>query len=271
MPVAASDIIVYGAANMVEADTGTVGGAIDRTIKILALDMPDVGGADALEVLSSNAGDTTQTLTVTGRNGAGVIVTDSFALNGVTPVTGSATSFSRILKAVLNAGTTGTVTVREASGNVTVFTMEGTADAPGGTAVTTVRRMFYGATANASGGADKYLYEKCFIANTHATLALLSATVALSADGTTNDLVDFDLEDAVNDNGTLTDRTTAPNVSATARDSWNDASLAVPGGILGDRTTSTADEIGVWVRLYLPDGEAPENTNFTLTVAGTST
>jgi hypothetical protein len=273
MPVANSDIISYGCANAnPETDAATpVGGAINKAIKILYADMSDVGGADTLEVLSSNAADTTQTLTVTGRNGAGVVVTDTFTLDGTNVVTGaSSTSFSRILKAVLSAGTAGTVTVREASGNVTVFTMEGTGTAPGGTAVTSVRRMFYASEANASGGAAKTLYEKCFIANTHATLAVLSAAVSLTADGTASDLVDFDLEDAVNDTGTITDRTTAPGGAQTVRDTWSDASVSVPGGTLGDRTTGTADHIGVWVRLSLPAGESPESAAFTLTLAGSS-
>lgn len=271
MPVVNADIIVYGAANMPETDSESpVGGAIDRTIKIQNLDMSDVGGTDTLEVLSSAGGDTTQTITVTGRDASGIIVTEDFELTGATPVNG-VVSFQRILKVVSDGALAGTVTVREASGNTTICTLEGTGTAPGGTSVLEVRRPFYGSEANVSGGADKTLYEKVFIANTHASLAITNAAVVLTADGTSNDLVDFDLEDAVNDTGTITDRTTAPGGAQTVRDTWSDASVAVPGNVLGDRTTGTSDRIGVWLRLTLPDGESPENTNFTLTVNGSTT
>ena len=271
MPVANSDIIVYGAANMPETDAATpVGGAIDRTIKIQNLDMSDVGGTDTLEVVSSSGADTTQTITVTGRNASGIIVTDSFVLTGATPVNGT-TSFQRVLKIVSSGALAGTVTVREASGNVTLATLEGTTTAPGGTSVLEVRRPFYAAKANPSGGATKELYEKVFIANTHASLAVTDATVELTVDGTTNDLVDFDLEDAVNDTGTITDRTTAPGGAQTVRDSWSDALVNVPGGSLGDRVTGTSDHIGVWLQLTLPDGENPENVSITLNVGGSTT
>ena len=47
MQVESTDIIIYGAANMPESDVATpVGGAIDRTVKILDTDMQDIGGTD---------------------------------------------------------------------------------------------------------------------------------------------------------------------------------------------------------------------------------
>ena len=53
--------------------------------------------------------------------------------------------------------------------------------------------------------------------------------------------------------------------------SWDDSSKSLPGGYLGDGTTSTEDEIGVWLRLTLSEGEAPGQSSYTLTVNGSST
>lgn len=271
MPVVAADIIIYGAANMPENDSTTAGGAIDKTIKILDTDMGDVGGTDTVEVLSDNAGDTTQTVTVTGRDASGLIQSEVFSLAGTTPQNGSQ-SFERILKIVASATHTGIITVRDASGDVTQATLEGTAAAPGGTAILEARRPFYDATANASGGSDKTFYEKVFVANTNASLALNSAAIELTADGTTNNRVDFDLEGSVNDNNSVTNRLTEPaGADMLGAPTWDDTQKSVPGGSLGDRTTGTSDHIGVWARLFLPAGESPENTNFTLTVTGSST
>lgn len=271
MAVSASDIVIYGAANMVESDSGTVGGAIDRGVKILTTDMQDVGGTDTLEVVSDDVTDTGgPAVTVTGRLANGVIDTEVFTLTGTTQVVG-AKSFERILKVVLTTGTlAGTVTVREASGNQTICTLESAADAAGGEAITEVRRPFYGATANASGGASKSFYEKVFVANNHASLALLNAAIELTADGTTNDVIDFDLEDANNDNNTSTNRLTEPT-GMQGSPTWNDSAKNVPGTNLGDLGTGTSDHIGVWLRMVLPAGESPENTNITLTVTGSST
>ena len=120
------------------------------------------------------------------------------------------------------------------------------------------------------GGADEEVYEKVFIANTHASLALTVASVELTVDGTSGNIVDFDLENTVNGSGTVGNRLTAPTVGQTERDTWSDAILGVPGGTLGDRTTGTADHIGVWLQLDLDAGTAPEEVQITLQTTGTS-
>ena len=271
MPVAAADIIVYGAANMPETDAATpVGGAVDRTIKILDQDMSDVGGTDTVDVVSDNVGDTTQTVTITGRDASGIIQSDVLSLNGTTPAVGTQ-AFERILKIIVSATYIGTITVSENSGTVTLVTLEGTADAPGGAAVLENRRPFYDVEAEASGGSPKVFYEKVFVVNTHATLALLTAAIELTFDGSAS-TVDFDLEGSVNDLNQVTNRLTEPaGADMLGAPTWNDALKNVPGGTLGDRTTSTADEIGVWMRMTLPAGEPPLNTFVTFNVTGSST
>ena len=270
MPVVDADIIVYGAANMVEDSTSTVGGAIDKTIKILDQDMGDVGGTDTVDVVSDNAGDTTQTVTITGRDASGIIQTEVLSLAGTTPDTG-VQSFERILKIVVSATYIGTLTVSENSGSATLVTLEGTGAAPGGVAVLENRRPFYNAEAEASGGSAVTLYEKVFIANTHASLALLTATTEMTFDGTAS-IIDYDLAVAVNDSVTEPNRLTEPaGGDMLGAPTWDDAVKIVPGGNLGDRVTGTADHIGVWMRMSMAAGQAPQNTFVTFNVVGAST
>lgn len=274
MSVTSADITIYGAENMVEADTGVVGGQIDRTIKILDQDMGDIGGDDTLEMLSDEVSDAL-TVTVTGRDAAGIIQTDVFTIAGTSVVTGATgIAFERILKMVTSGITQhlGVITVREASGNVTLDTIEGTATAPGGLALVEVRRPFYDAVAAAenAGADDKFLYEKVFIANSHATLALTTAQVTLTVDGTASNIMDFDLEVAVEGSNTSTDRVTEPAASGMlGSPTWNDTAKSIPGNNLGP-ISGAAEYIGVWLRMQLDDGLAAENVSMTLRTTGNS-
>lgn len=112
MSVSASDIIIYASANMPESDTTTSGGAIDTTTKMV---FTDIAATDNVTVVSSNAGDTTQTCTVYGRDSTGVLVNEVLNLNGTTRVVG-AQNFERISKIVVNAAHTGTITVTRDDG-----------------------------------------------------------------------------------------------------------------------------------------------------------
>jgi len=270
MPVADTDIIVYGSANMPENDTGTSGGAIDKTVIILTQNVGDVGGNDTLDVVSDDAADSTQTVTITGRLPSGIIDTEVLSLNGTTPDTG-ATTFERVLKIVVSATYAGTLTISENSGSVTLVTMQGSDDAPGGTAVLEARILFYDSAAEASGGSDKELFEKVFVANTHASIALTSAAIELTVDGTASNILDFDLEGSVNDTNSTTNRVTAPaGGDMVGAPTWADTQVSVPGGSLGDRVTGTSDHIGVWLQLDLDAGESPEEVQFTLQTTGQS-
>lgn len=109
MAVDWKDIILVGAANHQEDDTsGPQGGAEDLSVKIEMSDVENV----QVEAVSDNAGDTTQSVTVTGRITSGEISVDVIDLNGQTPAqAASPTSFERLEKAVKSASTTGTVAV----------------------------------------------------------------------------------------------------------------------------------------------------------------
>lgn len=79
---------------------------------------------DGVEIVSSNAADTTQTITIIGTtNGANTVVVESKALNGTTVVSTTKTDWGVILAVKLSASCAGTVTVREASADQTITTL----------------------------------------------------------------------------------------------------------------------------------------------------
>ena len=92
------------------------------------LDTSSVGGAftnqpanDGLEVVSSSAADTTQTLTVYGTTtSTDTVVVETVTLNGTSQVDFVKTDWGQVLAVQLSATCAGTVTLREASGNATV-------------------------------------------------------------------------------------------------------------------------------------------------------
>lgn len=255
MAVTATDIVVYGAANIAETDGVTQGGAIDTTVRYVFDDATLANLLnDTLEVLSDNAGDTTQTVTVTGRDATGSIVTEVFNLDGTNVQNGSQT-FDRILKIVKSASTTGTVTIRKATGDTTVGDME--------PALIELRRPFYNVSADVSGGSNRAFYEKMFVRNNNATNSLLSAVVKENAD--TLSKITFDLEDAQNDNESVASRLdTAP--TGLSSGVFNDADKPVPGTDI-----APSGAIGLWLKLDLTAGDAANTGTYTIEVAGTST
>lgn len=262
MPVTASDIKVYGAANHAENDSSTQGGAIDTTVVMIFDDSALANTLnDTLDIVSSDAADTTQTVTITGRNSAGSIVSETLNLNGTTTVNG-ATTFERILKIVCSASHAGDISIKKNTGGTTVGTLLGTTNAPGGTAELTLRRPFYNVSADVAGGSSRDYYEKCFIKNNNTTNALLSAQVAESADPSGN--ITFDLEDAVNDiNSTASRLNTAPTGML---GTFDNTTKSVPGTDLG-----AGAAIGMWLKLTLAAGAAASKTTWTVQVTGSTT
>lgn len=93
---------------------------------------------DGVEIVSDDAGDTTQSITVWyTRNGAGdTVSSETVALTGTTPVALTDTDVALVLGVELDASCDGTVTVREASGNVTITTLATTVLTSGVTDIT---------------------------------------------------------------------------------------------------------------------------------------
>lgn len=76
---------------------------------------------DGVEVVSSNAGDTTQTVTIIGTTtGTDTVVVETVTLNGTTEVPTVKVDWGVILAVKKSAVTLGTVTVREASADQTI-------------------------------------------------------------------------------------------------------------------------------------------------------
>lgn len=253
MPIAASDIVVYGSATMADDDsTLNIGGAIDTSVRLV---FSDIVATDTVEILSDNAGDTTQTVTIYGRDSGGTLVSDALSLNGTTVVT-STQSFERITKVTVSAAHTGTITVRDTATDTTIAAIE--------SGVLTIRRPFYAAAAEASGGAARDYYEKVFIKNNHGTLALTSSTIAEQTDPSGK--VTFALEASLNGsdtNGAGNNRQTVGSLSGYTFDSTTK-------NVANSQSLTAGAAQGVWLKLSLAAGDAANNTSYTLRVAGES-
>jgi len=264
MSVTASDIIIYGAANIAESNSGTQGGAIDTTVRYIFDDATLVndptasGGSGALVYVSDNAGDT-MNITVTGREASGSIVSETKALTGTTPVNGTQV-FERIMKIVLASSASGTVTVSDDNSNDIVDIESG---------VTTIRKPFYNISSDVVGGSTRDFYEKVFVKNNNVTFALLNATFAEQADPTT--YVDFALEDAVSDSGTSTDRVTAPVAEEIGSSGFDSSSKTLEDETdAGTIDLDPSTEIGIWLHIQIPAGTSPAKSTYTLRPSGST-
>jgi hypothetical protein len=108
MSMLPSDLHFYGSAVMADDDSVlAIGGVIDLTRGFTFADMNVDGG---VQVVSSNAGDTTQSVTVYYKNSAGAILNEIKALVGQTPQTLAAT-MRTLMKAIKSATCAGDVAV----------------------------------------------------------------------------------------------------------------------------------------------------------------
>src|SRR5216684_6033696 len=101
MSVLPSDIVVYGSANMPEADGTTTGGSVDFTRRVAFYDIAPAGTVD---VISSSASDAATKITYYGRDTTGVIQNQTLTLNGQSWVAGSP-ALERLLYAALSGAT----------------------------------------------------------------------------------------------------------------------------------------------------------------------
>lgn len=238
---------LYGSAVMPEDEaTLNIGGAIDVTTLVSFTRMLANGG---VEVISDNAADV-MNITITGRAPDGTPLTDTVALNGTTLVAITGT-FKRLLKVELASAAAGTVTVRKSgnAGDLMIF--------PAG--VTTVRRVFYSAPADVTGGSARIFYEKVFYRNDDGTDAHLTSKVSLPTD--LGGKVTFDLEAAQggsDKNGAGNNRQVAPATYV-----FDAAEKAVPAN---DIAPSSA--IGIWMKLALAAGLAAADDEFNLKITG---
>ena len=246
MAVASSDLVIYVAANMPEDNTSTAGGAIDSGVRA---SFDDPSSAVQLKVYSADAADTSQTLTVTGRNAGGSIVSEGISLNGTTEVTSSNT-YERILKTYLSATAAGAVTVSGNGANKIT-------DIPVGE--TGFRRPFYDATAQI--GSSKTYYEKVFIKNNNATSTLNNATVIEVSSGLYSK-IDFAREDSKQSSQTKSNR---ESLTTGVTGGFG----VGPSGMVSDELTA-GDYQGIWLKLSLGAGEAAANSYYEVQISGTT-
>ncbi|MBI5492007.1 MAG: hypothetical protein HY893_03645 [Deltaproteobacteria bacterium] len=250
MSIQASELKLYGSAVMPDDDSATaIGGAINTAIK---MEFTDITPSGAVEMLSSASGDTTQTVTIYGRDSAGTIVSEVKTLNGVSVVSFT-TTFERILKAVMSGAATGTVTIRKASAGATLITLE-----PG---ITQVRRPFYAVNTPESGSVT--YYEKVFYKNTNGTLTLSSGVIKEAADPSGK--VTFGLPATIDDtgtNGTGNNRQVAPSGIT-----FNSSDKNIANG----QNLTAGSAQGIWLALTLASTDAAAKTTYDLRCEGTTT
>lgn len=251
MSVVPSDLVFYGSQSMPEIDGVAPGSGIDLTTRV-AFDDAILANTLNRQVaaLSSSIVDSGIPLYVTGRNSAGVIVSDTILMSGTFPATGAQT-FERILK-ILTVPHTGTITVREVVGNTGIASLE--------SGVLQIRRPFYDVSADVAGGSTRNYYDKTFLKNNNTTNALLNAYIIESGDPSGK--LTFAIASGYADAGGAVNRQTAPSGTT----AFNSTTKSLPSGFL-----NPGDSIGVWLNLTLSAGDAAAKTTYTLQVSGTTT
>lgn len=137
--------------------------------------------------------------------------------------------------------------------------------------VTSITRPFATVASDIVGGSTRIYYEKGFMLNTDGTTALTGATLTKQTDPaglyTASGALDLAPCTALNDTNTATNRQTAP-ASGVGSYSSGAAPQSVTPAAQSAAANTAAQAQGFWMRLTLPAGMAPANTNFTLRPAG---
>lgn len=246
MSIVASDLVFLNAADEPTDDASTAGGAIDT---LRRPDFTQISSAETVDVVSDDAGDTTQTLTLTGRKSDGTLASETISLNGTTTVT-SANTYERILKAELSATCAGNTTV---SGHTSTTTFRVIPAGERG-----FQALFQQLASDPGSSTD--WYAKLFIKNTNGSLTLTSAVVKENADPSGK--VTFGLASSLDDSATATDRTTAP-----AGITFANTDADVPNS----QNLTNGSAIGVWLKLSLSAGNAALKTTWTGEIDGNTT
>lgn len=247
MSVTASDIVIYSSQNMPTNDTDTSGGAINSGVRLV---FDDIVATDVIK--ASGAVQDSGTLTITGRSSAGAIVSDTLSLSGTTLTTGTQ-QFERILVVAYDSVATGTITLRDASTSANIGQIIATESG--------FRRPFYAATAEATGGSDKELYEKGYLMNLNTGTALLSAQVSEVSSGLFAKVA-FALEDTLASTQSVANRLAVP----TGTGPYGTGPSGVPGTDL-----NPLGYLGVWLQLDLNAGDTAQNSFYQIQVSGSTT
>lgn len=245
MSIVASDLVLYNSANMPVIDTGTSGGAIDP---LRRPDFTQMTVTETVRIVSSNAGDTTQTVTITGRKADGSLAAETLSLNGTTPVT-SSNSYERLLIAEMSATAAGTVTVARTTGPTTIRVI------PIGERG--FQAVFQQDASDPSVQEDFFI--KIFWKNTNGSLALTSSVLKENADP--SGLITFAVAAAINDSVSTANRKTTPGLT------FNSSPQNVPNS----QNLTSGSCIGFWLDLTLAAANAAVRSTYTPEIDGQTT
>jgi hypothetical protein len=245
MALQSTDLKLYGSANMPTADTGTCGGAIDTTTRVVFDDttLPNAMNSK-VRYYSSLASDNYQ-MCIVGRDVGRILASESIALNGASHVSGTLL-FSEIL--VCSGNHNGTITFQDQTTQTTFLSME--------SGVNAVRKPFYNLQFTTAG---KTAYEKVFLKNTNTTEVLQNAWLLESADPSGK--LTFALASGQNDNASSTNRLTAPTYIMES--GFSSLAKPVPGTNL-----NAGSGIGIWVQTTLTGTECSFKSTYTIQASG---
>jgi hypothetical protein len=139
--------------------------------------------------------------------------------------------------------------------------------------ITEVRRPFYNAAADVSGGSTRSFHEKVFAVDNNSTTALTVAQIIKQADPSSGTL-NFALTNALNDTSTIATRQTVPSVAITSFSSGaapQTINVPSPQNLPSGAAPNAAGAQGIWLQLVLTAGLAPAKTSFTIRVSGQTT
>lgn len=245
MSIVASDLVLYNSANMPVTNAGTSGGAIDP---LRRPDFTQMTVTETVRIVSSNAGDTTQTVAIVGRLADGSLASETLSLNGTTVVT-SANTYERLLSALMSATAAGNVTVARTTGPTTIRII------PAGERG--FQAVFQQDSSDPSTQEDYYL--KVFWKNANGSLTLTSSVVKENADPAGD--ITFALAASINDSGSVANRITSPGLT------FNSADKNVPNS----QNLTSGSGIGVWFDLTLAAAAAALKSTYTTELDGQTT
>lgn len=246
MSIVASDLFAIGWNGQSESDSAAVDMGNRTSTRRFTISAEIASPPQALEVLSSNAGDTTQKIDMRGWSNLGVLdVTGQKTLNGTTSV-GIDGSWYRVTRLQVDAVTAGLITLRIAGGGATIATIDSNISYAGLFA----QRMFVAAFSSAAGITR---YDKMFWVNRHASLTALNPTYRLTADPKTR--IRQGVHPTANDTTNITNRVTAPGGVTFVDDNIDQTGSDLP---------ASSDQ-GLWIEFASTanDPSAPFQDSFT--------
>lgn len=248
MAVVDGDIKLFCSTTMPDSDSPTqIGGAIDTTCRV---SLDDIAPDGTVRAKSDNGADT-MNMTIDYIKDDGTVTFETKALTGTTPIV-FADTMKTILKVTIASAAAGIVTVEEVTSSDTILTLLA--------GETEIRRVFYNAVAEASGGSERKYYDKFFIKNTNGASNLTSAQVIEQADPL--GVIAFALEatlDGTTDNGVGNNRRVAP--SGFTFDS-------VTKNVANSQVLTFGTAQGIWVELTLAAGLASAESTVTIRLSG---